>query len=97
MPVIQEKRKPADWNIFLRLWDQKKLTPSVARHLLKLDFDEPDRLRMQELASRNTEGEITRKELKELDEYVRAGMVLSILQSKARKLLKRSMAGPESA
>lgn len=97
MPALQDKPKPADWSIFLRLWDQKKLTPSVARYLLKLDFEESDRRRMQELTSKNKEGEISSRELKELDEYVRAGTLLSILQLKARRLLKQSMVGTAGA
>jgi len=97
MPALQHKPKPADWSIFLRLWDHKKLTPSVARHLLKLDFDESDQRRMHELTNRNKDGEITSKELKELDEYVRAGTLLSILQLKARRLLKQSIVGTAGA
>jgi hypothetical protein len=79
-----------DTDLFLRLWDQERLTPPLARHLLKLTWSDADRARMAELAERNREGTITAAELRELDEFVRVGAVLSILQSRARKLLKNS-------
>jgi hypothetical protein len=78
-----------DTDLFLRLWDQERLTPPLARHLLKLAWRESDQARMAELAERNREGAITPAELRELDEFVRVGTVLSILQSRARKLLSK--------
>jgi hypothetical protein len=81
-----------DADIFLRLWDKQKLTPGVARHLLKLGFDADDEARIHELAGKNQEGEISRSELAELDQFVRVGAVLTILQSRARKLLRKSAA-----
>jgi hypothetical protein len=83
-------QKPTvDTDIFLRLWDQQHLTPTLARHLLKMSFSDDDGKRMDELAAKNQEGEISPAELAELDSFVRVGTVLSILQSRARKLLKR--------
>ena len=43
---------------------------------------------MKALARKNREGRISCAELNELDSYVKAGDLLAILQSKARKLLK---------
>jgi hypothetical protein len=79
-----------DADLFLRLWDEHRLTPALARHLLKLKWPAADEARMRELADRNSEGTITPAELRELDEFVRVGMVLSILQSRARKRLGAS-------
>jgi hypothetical protein len=77
--------------IFARLWEgEEGLTPPVARHVLKLGFGEADKARMHELVERNREGQLTDDEREELDYFVKVGDLLAILQSKARKLLKRS-------
>ncbi len=89
MPVAQRTAaKNSDTDIFLRLWDRHKLTPTLARHLLRLDFGPQEKIRMHELAERNQQGGISSGELEELDNFLRVGTVLSILQSRARKLLK---------
>jgi hypothetical protein len=63
------------------------LSADLARQLLELKFSERDRLRMHELATKNKEGTLTKRECDELDNYVSVGDLLAILQSKARKLL----------
>jgi len=78
----------ADTDIFLRLWERQKLTPTLARHLLRLGFSPEDKARMHDLAVRNQAGEISESELKELDAYIRVEALLTILQPRARKLLK---------
>ena len=77
--------------LFTRLWDDasKSMTPTTARHVLKLNFSEADKARMHELAEKNSEGRITPAELSELDDYVRVSDLLSILHLKARILLKK--------
>ena len=52
-----------------------------------LAFSQEDKERMKDLARKNRQGEISHEELRELDGYVKAGDLLAILQSKARKLL----------
>jgi hypothetical protein len=80
--------------LFLRLWEQRALTPTLARHVLNLSWSERDEARMSELAVKNREGELTPAEQGELDTYVRVGLTLSVLQSRARKrLAKPSAAG----
>ena len=86
MPAVLAKSSDSD--LFLRIWDQEKLTPTLARHLLKLDFDAHDRARMHQLAVKNEESRLSSSERREFDEYVRVGTLLSILQSRARKALK---------
>jgi hypothetical protein len=79
--------------IFARLWEgEMGLTVPVARHILKLTFREADQARIHELAQRNQNGELTRQELDELDDYIKVGDLLAILQSKARKFLKQTTA-----
>ena len=72
--------------VFLR--DRAGLTKDQARYLAGLGFSDEDKGRMKNLARKNREGTISPEELRELDSYVKAGDLLAILQSKARKLLK---------
>lgn len=76
--------------IFARLWetDDGKLTPALARHILKLSFSAADQARMHELAEKNQEGRISTAERGELDNYVTVADLLGILKSKARQRLK---------
>ncbi len=78
--------------IFLRLWDKQKLTLSLARQLLKMGFDEDDQTRIHELAQKNRDGSIGKAELAELDDFIHVGGVLTILQSRARKVLGERIA-----
>lgn len=64
------------------------MTAPLARQVLKLQFRESDRARMNELTRANRHGELASAESEELDDYVRVGDNLAILQSKARMLLK---------
>ncbi len=66
-----------------------ELNPELARYLLTLGFNEEDKARMHELAVRNQEGRATAVEAAELVDYANAGCLLGILQSKARKALKK--------
>jgi hypothetical protein len=80
--------------IFGRLWDAAdRLTPALARHVLTLGFADSDKARMRDLAERNSGGGLSAGELEELDNYVRVGDLLAILQSKARVRLKRRPGG----
>ena len=82
---------------FLRIWDRGRLTPTLARHILKLKLDESDVQRMNELAERNREGAITPSELNELDDFLNACLTLSSLQSRARRFLKIPRSGASRA
>jgi|tagenome__1003787_1003787.scaffolds.fasta_scaffold19327777_1 hypothetical protein len=63
----------------------------VAEYLLSIDFEESDLQRMNLLADRARDGNLTPEEAAELDSYLRVGSLLSILQSKARRLLKSEL------
>lgn len=71
--------------------DNGKLSPPAARYLLALDFPERDKARMHDLAVRNQRGALSADEADELQGFVKAGHLLALLQSKARKSLKRKV------
>jgi hypothetical protein len=72
------------------------LSVELARYILTLGFDEQDQNRMRELAERNQEGALTSDEQVELQSYVKAGHLLALLHSKARRSLK-AKGGPWGA
>jgi hypothetical protein len=82
---------PRDIAILARLLGNgaKNLPPALARYILSVEFDEEDKARMHELAIKNQSDCLSVKEREELEGYARAGCLLGILQSKARKSLKR--------
>jgi hypothetical protein len=63
---------------------EDNLSAEAARFLLRLDFREPDHTRMEELAQKSNDGTLTDDERAELQNYVRIGNVLALIQSKAR-------------
>ncbi|MCC6418216.1 MAG: hypothetical protein IT429_08245 [Gemmataceae bacterium] len=65
-----------------------QLPPEIARYLLTLGFSDDDRARMHDLAVRNQADELSAAEKEELLAYSRAGTLLSILKSRARRVLK---------
>jgi hypothetical protein len=65
-----------------------KMTREIARHIVQLGFSEGEQSRMKELAARNRAGALTPEEQAEFDNFCRVGSMLSILQSRARRLLK---------
>ena len=67
---------------------QDPLPPEWARQLLTLGFSTSDEARMNDLAKRNAQGSLSQAEKEELLGYAKAGCVLGILQSKARRALK---------
>jgi hypothetical protein len=77
--------------LFTRLWDEasQSMTPTLARHVLKLGFTDVDKDRMHELAQKNSAGRITPGELRELDDFVRVADLVGILHAKARLFLKK--------
>jgi hypothetical protein len=64
-----------------------KLPPQIARYVLSLNPGKRDTARMQDLAARNRDGSLTTAERDELLAYAKAGTLMSILKSKARKTL----------
>ena len=73
----------------LILPSQGDLAPEAARSLLTIQFGPDDRQRMQELARRAKEGDLSPEELSQAEAYERVGNLLGLLQSKARLSLKQ--------
>lgn len=63
------------------------LTSEMARYITEFRADEEVRRRIEELAEKANEGELTDEERQEYEEFVDAGTLIAILQSKARKRL----------
>ena len=80
--------------MFGRLIQSEKgdLDERLARYVLTLGFAKADQDRMSDLAARNQNGALSSHERDELQSYVRSGHLLALLQSKARKSLKRRRA-----
>jgi hypothetical protein len=68
--------------------DEGTMRRDLARYILTLGFDEEDQGRMRDLAERNQEGALSSQEQEELRSYVKAGHLLALLHSKARRSLK---------
>jgi hypothetical protein len=64
------------------------LTPEVAEKLANLRADSVVQARLEELADKSTEGELSEDERAEYESYVHAIDVLAVLQAKARRLLQ---------
>lgn len=66
----------------------KLLLPDKAQAVLKYHADRRLKARIEELASKATEGQLTRAERREYEGYVRANKFVAILQKHARSILK---------
>jgi hypothetical protein len=85
--------RPNEMAIFERLLSGgAEMTPALARYLLALRFPAEDEARMHELAEKNQEGSLSAEGKEELLAYARAGCLLGIFQSRARKTLKKTPA-----
>jgi hypothetical protein len=84
--------KALDQPVLDRLLDPlgRILTPEVARKLVKLRFDAKAQARIDKLARKCNEGELTDDERREYETYVHTIDFIAILQAKARSLLKRT-------
>ena len=87
----QGRSVPHDLAILSRLVRPRETTLSraAARALLQFRFSEIDVRRMNALSEKARRGTLTRNEREELDCYERVGHLLAILQSKARKSLRK--------
>jgi hypothetical protein len=63
------------------------LTSEMARYIAEFRADEEVQRRIEVLAEKANEGELTDEERQEYEEFVDAGTLIAILQSKARKRL----------
>ncbi len=65
----------------------RSLNIEAARKLVRLKADAKTQARVDELARKCNEGELTPKERLQYERYLTAGNVIAILQAKARLLL----------
>lgn len=84
--VARDKTEAAIWERVIH--PSGKMSAVAARQILQLEFSDEERARMHDLAVKNQSGELTAEESSELDNYSRVGTMLSILQSRARQVLK---------
>jgi hypothetical protein len=71
---------------------EDQLSPTAARALLKVGFDERDARRITELAAKARAGKLSTVEEQEADAYERLGCLLDVMHSQARRVLKRRRA-----
>ena len=64
-----------------------RLPTDLARYILSLGFNDRDKARMHDLAVRNQDDALSPAEKEELFAYGKAGDLLAILKSKARRTL----------
>lgn len=69
---------------------QPFLSKEAARAILAFKFGRDDKHRINDLAAKNREARLTADEEEELSSYLRVGQTLGILQSKARRTLRRT-------
>jgi len=72
--------------------DDGNLSRELARYILTVGFEPADQARMQDLAARNQEDALSPEEKEALQSYVKAGHLLALLHSKARKSLGKQKA-----
>jgi hypothetical protein len=89
-PPITNHARQSEVAILARVLGNEKgrLPPVMARYLLTLGFTEGEKARMHDLAVRNQEGALSPEEREEMFAYAKAGTLLSILKSRARRALK---------
>jgi hypothetical protein len=65
-------------------------TSEMARYIAEFRADAEVQSRIERLAEKANEGELTPDERREYEEFVEAGTLIAILQAKARKRLNSS-------
>jgi hypothetical protein len=72
----------------------RDLSPAAARALLRIQLDPEDRKRLHELLVKNREDTLTADERGELDSHLHVGLLIDLLQAKARAVLHASPRRP---
>jgi hypothetical protein len=68
------------------------LTPEVARRLVDFRVDEQTQARIDDLADKCNEGQLTSPEREEYDTFISVMDFITVLQAKARTVLEQSIA-----
>ena len=64
------------------------LSRATAKAILSIEFDDADKERMHQVSAKAQEGNLSRREQAELNNFERVGHLIGLLQSKARRSLK---------
>lgn len=70
--------------------EDREITSEVASYLLSMKLPSIDEKRVNDLSAKARSGSLTEAETQELDSYLHVGMLLGVMQSRARRLLKRA-------
>lgn len=83
------ERTDNEVSILARIFDDDRglLPLELARSIVDVEFSERDRARMHDLAVRNQADALSAAEKEELYAFAKAGTLLGILKSKARRTL----------
>lgn len=76
------------WARLLEMGDTQ-LTEEAARYILTLQFPDDDVDRMHQLAKKARAGTLTSREHADLNMYEQVGHALSLMKSKARRIVSR--------
>ena len=92
---LQIQQRNTEAAILARLIQSRtEMDSHVARYLLSLDFEPEDVDRMNLLAERAREGDLSADEEAELDSYLHVGNLLTIMQSRSRVYLRTQEGTP---
>lgn len=67
------------------------LTPAVARGIIEMRADPQMQARLDELATKANQGQLTENERQEYEDYVNAIDFIGIIQAKAQAVIARTM------
>jgi hypothetical protein len=88
--AVVNHERPSEVTILARILGNEsgRIPANMARYILNRGFDERDKARMHDLAIRNQSDRLSADEKEELMAYAKAGTMLSILKSRARRVLR---------
>jgi hypothetical protein len=89
MATTTTRTGESEVTILARVFENERgeLPRELARSIMDVDFSDRDKARMHDLAVRNQDDALTPVEREELFAFAKAGTLLSILHSKARRTL----------
>lgn len=91
MPTIQTNRTRESAILTRAIKPRRKtFSPQVAKALLQMKLDDQDCDRLHQLAQKNQAGHLSEDESQELQSYLNVGMLLDLLQAKARASIKKT-------
>jgi hypothetical protein len=74
--------------------DVQSIGPETARKLIQFQFDVAQQDRVNALSEKAQRGALSPAEQSDLDEYIRVGNLLGMLQSRARQVLRNLKQAP---